>query len=120
MASHTYFEVKAGNDGQLLHGQLLGRLLVTMTTAALDLRAAAEMFWSGKPGRESRGRVGGACFFLLKCLWEPFAVSDPSSGRSDFKVLHTIIQVVQVSHYFFLDHFLYFVVCLIVVVSWYK
>lgn len=45
----SYFEVKAGHDGQLLHGQLLGGLLVTMATAALDLSAAAEVLWPGEP-----------------------------------------------------------------------
>lgn len=43
------FEVEAGHDGQLLHGQLLGGLLVTMATAALDLGAAAEVLWPGEP-----------------------------------------------------------------------
>ncbi len=47
--THSYFEVKAGHDGQLLHGQLLGGLLVTMATAALDLSTAAEVLWPGEP-----------------------------------------------------------------------
>lgn len=50
--THTHLEVKAGHDGQLLHGQLLGGLLVTVAAAALDLSTAAEMFWSGEPGEE--------------------------------------------------------------------
>lgn len=48
----SYFEVKAGHDGQLLHGQLLGGLLVTMATAALDFSAAAEVLWSGEPTQQ--------------------------------------------------------------------
>lgn len=48
----SYFEVKAGHDGQLLHGQLLGGLLVAMATAAFDLSTAAEVLWPGEPRQE--------------------------------------------------------------------
>ena len=44
--------MKAGHDGQLLHGQLLGGLLVAMATTALDLSAAAEVLRPGEPRRE--------------------------------------------------------------------
>lgn len=47
--ARSYFEVKTGHNGQLLHGQLLGGLLVTMATAALDLGAAAKVLRPGKP-----------------------------------------------------------------------
>lgn len=46
--------MKAGHDRQLLHGQLLGGLLVTMATAALDLGAAAQVLRSGEPGLRDR------------------------------------------------------------------
>lgn len=77
----SYFEVKAGYNGQLFHGQLLGGLLVTMATTTLDLRTAAEVLWSGEPRKERVNfRVGvfwvcapnsvlrwrwGCVFFLL-------------------------------------------------------
>lgn len=69
-------EVEAGHDGQLLHGQLLSGLLVAVTAAALDLGAAAEVFWSGEPEEEnsqpvslsrSRHTQGGTLtLFLLR------------------------------------------------------
>lgn len=37
----TYFEMKAGYDGQFLHGELLSGLLVAMAAATLDLGAAS-------------------------------------------------------------------------------
>ena len=49
--------MEAGYDGELLHGQLLGGLLVTMTTTALDLGPAAEVLWSG----ESRQTASEVC-----------------------------------------------------------
>lgn len=56
----SYLEVKAGHDGQLLHRQLLGGLLVTMAATALDLGAAPEVFRSGEPGQERMG-FGDQC-----------------------------------------------------------
>lgn len=56
--------MKARHDGQLLHRQLLGRLLVTMAATALDLCAAPEVFWSGEPGQQ-RGRFGTRGLVLL-------------------------------------------------------
>lgn len=50
LQTQSCLEVKAGHDGQLLHGQLLGRLLVTMAAAAFDFSAAAEVLRSGEPG----------------------------------------------------------------------
>lgn len=44
--------MEAGHNGQLLHGQLLGGLLVAVAAAALDLGAAAEVFRSGEPEEE--------------------------------------------------------------------
>lgn len=51
LQTQSCLEVKAGHDGQLLHGQLLGRLLVTMAAAAFDFSAAAKVLRSGEPGR---------------------------------------------------------------------
>ena len=45
--------MEAGDDGKFLHGQLFGRLLVTMATAALDFGAAAEVLRPSEP--ETRG-----------------------------------------------------------------
>lgn len=39
--SGTHFEVEAGHNGQLFHGELLGGLLVAMATATLDLGTAS-------------------------------------------------------------------------------
>lgn len=62
------FEVKAGHDGQLLHGQLLGGLLVTMATTALDLSAAAKVLWSGEPAQAVCERCGSSGVTLsVKC-----------------------------------------------------
>ena len=46
--------MEAGYDGELLHGQLLGGLLVTMATTALDLGPAAEVLWSGESRQTDR------------------------------------------------------------------
>lgn len=61
--------MKAGHDGQLLHGQLLGGLLVTMATAALDLSAASEVLGSGEPagGKDGMGLNTHVCVWSL---WE--------------------------------------------------
>lgn len=40
-AQGTHFEVEAGHNGQLFHGELLGGLLVAMATAAFDLGTAS-------------------------------------------------------------------------------
>lgn len=40
-AQGTHFEMEAGHDGQLLHGELLCGLLVAMATATLDLGTAS-------------------------------------------------------------------------------
>ena len=40
-AQGTHLEVEAGHNGQLLHGELLGGLLVAMATAAFDLGTAS-------------------------------------------------------------------------------
>lgn len=37
----THFEVEAGHNGQLFHGELLGGLLVAMATATFDLGTAS-------------------------------------------------------------------------------
>lgn len=37
----THLEVETGHDGQFLHGELFGGLLVAMAAATLDLGAAA-------------------------------------------------------------------------------
>lgn len=55
--TRSYLEVKAGHDGQLLHGQLLGGFLVTMATTALDLGTAAEVLRPGEPGKSMKLRV---------------------------------------------------------------
>lgn len=47
----TYFEMEAGNNGQFLHGELLGRLLVAVTATAFDLGAASQMLWSSESAR---------------------------------------------------------------------
>lgn len=60
--------MKTGHDGQLLHGQLLCGLLVTMATTALDLSAAAKVLRSSKPAQtvgERRGPCGVA--LPVKC-----------------------------------------------------
>lgn len=64
LQTRSCLEVKAGHDGQLLHGQLLGRLLVTMAAAAFDFSAAAEVLRSGEPGggEESVSAVGSNGF----------------------------------------------------------
>lgn len=43
--------MKTGHDGQLLHGQLLCGLLVTMATTALDLSTTAKVLRSSKPSK---------------------------------------------------------------------
>ena len=48
-AGGTYFEMKTGNNRQLLHGELLGGLLVAVATATLDLGTAPQVLGSGKP-----------------------------------------------------------------------
>lgn len=58
LETRSCLEVKAGHDGKLLHGQLLGRLLVTMAAAAFDFSAAAEMLRSGEPGGRRGERLG--------------------------------------------------------------
>lgn len=58
LETRSCLEVKAGHDGKLLHGQLLGRLLVTMAAAAFDFSAAAEVLWSGEPGGRRGERLG--------------------------------------------------------------
>lgn len=44
----TYFEMKTGYNGQLLHGELFSRLLVAVATTAFDLGTASQVLWSGK------------------------------------------------------------------------
>jgi len=65
--------VKAGHNGQLLHGQLLGGLLVTMATAALDLGTAAEVLWSGEPGEEEQ--FGARVFASMRTSIIRFLIS---------------------------------------------
>lgn len=81
--------MKAGHDGQLLHGQLLGGLLVAMATAAFDLSTAAKVLWPGEPRQErmrfraheivsvcvcacsapvNLGRTGTILLFMCVCL----------------------------------------------------
>lgn len=55
--TQSYFEVKAGHNGQFLHGQLLGGFLVTMATTALDLSTAAKVFRPGEPRKSVKLRV---------------------------------------------------------------
>lgn len=47
----TYFEMEAGDNGQFLHGELLGGLLVAVTATAFDLGAASQVLWSGESTR---------------------------------------------------------------------
>lgn len=42
------FEMKACDNGQFLHGELLSRLLVAVTATAFDLGAASQMLWSSE------------------------------------------------------------------------
>lgn len=60
--------MKAGHDGQLLHGQLLGGLLVTMATTALDLSAAAEVLWPGEPGTERMRFSARVCVCVCRLI----------------------------------------------------
>lgn len=52
----THLEMETGHDGQPLHGQLLGGLLVTVATAALDFGAASEVLGPREPAGASRKR----------------------------------------------------------------
>lgn len=45
----THFEVETCHDGQLLHRQLLGGLLVTMATTTLDFGTTTEVLWPREP-----------------------------------------------------------------------
>lgn len=57
----THFEVETRYDGELLHCQLFGGLLVAMATAALDFGTASEMLGPSEPaarGERGRGREG--------------------------------------------------------------
>ena len=45
----THFQVKTGHDGQFLHRQLLGRLLITRTTRAFDFGRRSQVFRTGEP-----------------------------------------------------------------------
>lgn len=58
----THFEVETRYDGELLHCQLFGGLLVAMATAALDFGTASEMLGPSEPAargerRRKRGRA---------------------------------------------------------------
>lgn len=58
----THFEVETRHDGELLHCQLFGGLLVAMATAALDFGTASEMLGPSEPAaraerKEKRGRA---------------------------------------------------------------
>lgn len=54
----THFEVETRHDGELLHCQLFGGLLVAMATAALDFGTASEMLGPSEPAARA-DREGG-------------------------------------------------------------
>ena len=45
----THFQVKTRHNGELLHRQLFGGLLVAMATTAFDFGTASEMLGPRKP-----------------------------------------------------------------------
>lgn len=77
-----YLEVKAGHDGQLLHGQLLGGLLVTMATTALDLGTATEVLRPGEPGKSSKLRVWFVTLTEEYLNWNPVSITSVTCADS--------------------------------------
>lgn len=65
----THFEVETRYDGELLHCQLFGGLLVAMATAALDFGTASEMLGPGEPAaRGDKKKRGRACVSVCTCV----------------------------------------------------
>ena len=60
----SYLEVEAGNERQFLHSELLGRLLVTATVTALDLRRAAKMLRPSEPIKHICTGIYVKCTFI--------------------------------------------------------